>query len=78
MSAKHKFSVSSDTFLKQKNDVVKSYLNQFEELDLKKKEKNISGLLNNDANFKQNGLYELFKKEGTFYRDTFERLEGFE
>lgn len=35
-------------------------------------------MLNNDVNFKQNGLYELFKKEGTFYRDTFERLEGFE
>lgn len=31
-------------------------------------------MLNNDVNFKQNGLYELFKKEGTFYRDTFERL----
>lgn len=35
-------------------------------------------MLNNDVNFKLNGLYELFKKEGVFYRDTFERLEGFE
>ena len=78
MSAKHRFSVSSDIFLKQKNDIVKAYLNQFQQLDHKKKEKNIAGLLNNDANFKQNGLYELFKKEGVFYRDTFERLEGFQ
>lgn len=35
-------------------------------------------MLNNEPNFKQNGLYELFKREGAFYRDTFERLEGFE
>lgn len=35
-------------------------------------------MLNSDANFKLNGLYDLFKKEGVFYRDTFERLEGFE
>jgi len=64
--------------MRQKAQILKSYMTQFEQFDHKKKEKNIAGLLNNDSNFKQNGLYELFKREGAFYRDTFERLEGFE
>jgi len=33
--------------------LIKTYFSQFEELDHKKKEKNITNLLNND-NFKQN------------------------
>lgn len=71
MSAKHKYSVAADHYLQQKSQIIKSYLNQFERFDHRKKEKNIAGLLNNDANFKRNDLYELFKKEGVFYRDTF-------
>ena len=77
-AAKSRYSTTSDLFLRQKEKILKSYLNQFETFDHKKKEKNIIGMLNNETNFKQNGLYELFKREGTFYRDTFERLEGFE
>lgn len=60
-----------DVYTRSKSQIIRSYFNQFEELDHRKKEKNISSLLTNEGTFKQNELYELFKKEGVFYRDSF-------
>ena len=78
MAAKHKYTTTMDAYLRLKTQMVKTYFNQFEELDHRKTEKSVANLLNNDVNFKQKELFELFKREGMFYRDTFERLEGFE
>ena len=66
-----------EAYMTQRNNIIKSYVQQCEELDHRKKEKNVTNLLKNDGNFKQNELYELFKREGAFFRDSFERLEGF-
>ena len=71
LAAKHRYAVTSEIYMRQRGQIMKTFVNQFEEFDHKKKEKNIAGMLNNEANFTQNGLYELFKREGVFYRDTF-------
>lgn len=47
MSAKYKYSTTMETYLTQKNTLVKSYFHQFEELDHRKKEKNVANLLKN-------------------------------
>ena len=78
MSAKYKYSTTMESYLSQKNTLVKSYFKQFEELDHRKKEKNVANLLKNEGTYQQNELYELFKREGAFFRDSFERLEGFD
>jgi hypothetical protein len=57
--------------MSQRKNILKSYFQQCEELDHRKKEKNVTNLLKNDGNFKQNELYELFKREGAFFRDSF-------
>jgi hypothetical protein len=45
------------TYMSQRNNIIKSYFQQCEELDHRKKEKNVTNLLKNDGNFKQNELY---------------------
>jgi hypothetical protein len=47
MSSKYKYSTTMEVYLRQKNSLVKSYFSQFEELDQKKKEKNVTNLLKN-------------------------------
>ena len=37
MSAKHKYAVANDSYLRLKSQIVKSYLNQYEQFDHKKK-----------------------------------------
>ena len=37
LSAKHKFSMTSDFYFKQRNQIINSFLKQFEQFDHKKK-----------------------------------------
>lgn len=47
VAAKYKYSSAMEAYTRHKTQIIKSYFNQFEELDHKKKEKNIVNMLNN-------------------------------
>ena len=52
--AKQKYSISMDTFFKQKNKVLKAFLKQFETIENRKQEKIICNLISDNDNADKN------------------------
>lgn len=75
-NAVEKKSNSDQVFDKQYKKGFNAFMGQYEAYDSKKKEKMLSNIMKD--NDKRSQMFEAFAPEGVFFRDTFQKLEGFD